>query len=145
MRACAGKTRQARVNRHSASFANFTNFRFANSIFANFASLQIHSLMLAARAALDKFTAAALRLRSRYRAVSIFRDLKFSHAAYLATSSPISRDDLHYLRHIGLVSRQIHDAAMRPNLIVCFTIHTRGFTSFIRLPRTRNRNDPLPH
>ena len=51
--------------------------------------------------------------------------MKFSHAAYFATSRPISRDDLHHLRHIGLLPRQMHDAVMQLNLIVRFAVHTQ--------------------
>ena len=118
------------------------NSCFANSIFTNFASSRIHALTKAARAALDKFAAAARLFVIDTVPHPISRDLKFSHAAYLATSRPTSRDDLHHLRHIGLLSRRIHDAVMRLNLIARFAVHIHGFAASCMAAANTERKRP---
>ena len=70
--------------------------------------------------------------------------MKFSHAAYFATSRPISRDDLHYLRYIDLMSRRIYDTAMRLNLIARFAAHTR-FCRLLYGCRNRERIAETTH
>lgn len=101
---------------------------------------------------LDKFAAATRlfcyrycaspRLHFRYRTVSISRDLKFSHAAYLTTSRPISRDCLCLF---SFVSRRSDGAsyATKFNRSLC-AVHAVS-PHHVRLPQTQSRNDPLPH
>ena len=112
---CGQNAASSLGHRHLASFVNFMNYRLANSSFTKFACSQIHALAKAARAALDKFT-----LPRAAPPFLITRRIHLSRPEIFACCvscdiEPYLARCLYYLRNIGLVSRQIHDAAMRPN------------------------------